>query len=74
MSSRFGPLDLKTKTGRHILRMDWRTKKYWKWNFVETIKQTLSQINIRFGHSNYYNILNKEHWRLIAKYVENGER
>lgn len=64
MISGYGPLDLKTKTGRHILKCDLRDKRKIDW--VRTIKETLTCINIRFKCGNYHNILKRSHWKCMC--------
>jgi hypothetical protein len=61
MSSGYGPLDLKTKTGRLILKCCIRDKKKIEWK--KTIRQTITCLNIRFKCGNYHNVLKPSHWK-----------
>lgn len=60
MSSAYGPLDLKTKTGRLILRYCIRDKRGIEWGRM--IVETLFTLHIRFKCGNYHNVLKPSHW------------
>lgn len=68
MSSGFGPLDLKTKTGRHIF---WRSGvdhygwKYWWFVLKETF--TTFHIGGLDNGLNYYNLLSKHGMKHILE-------
>lgn len=61
MSSGYGPLDLKTKTGRFILKCTLRDKRKIEWGRM--IKETLFTLHIRYKCGNYHNVLKPSHWK-----------
>lgn len=61
MGSAYGPLDLKTKTGRFILKHCIKDKRQIEWRRM--IKETLFYLHIRFKCGNYHNILKRSHWK-----------
>ena len=69
MAGGYGPLDLKTKTGRLILvdKIQKKSTMAVKITWSRFIKETLFSINIKFPCGNYHNLLNPSHWKCKCK-------
>jgi hypothetical protein len=61
MTSGYGPLDLKTKTGRFILKNCINNKRQIEWKRM--ISETLFTLHMRYKCGNYHNVLKPSHWK-----------